>query len=61
MEAMPDPVVSGEDNPSTRAYVTQPFHIAGLLAEMISVHLDYGSCLPEGFADFVHGNVMSPP
>jgi hypothetical protein len=48
LEAMPDPVISREDNPPARAYITKPFHIAGVLAEMIIVELDRCSCLPEG-------------
>jgi hypothetical protein len=48
MEAMPDPVISREDNPPTRAYNTKPFHIICVLAEVIIVHLDHCSGLPEG-------------
>ena len=48
MGAMPDPVISREDNPPTRAYITKPFHIVCILAEMIIVYLNRCSCLPEG-------------
>ena len=48
MEAMADLVISREDNPPTRAYSTKPFHIMGVLTEVIIVPLDHGSGLPEG-------------
>jgi len=48
MEAMPDLIISREDNPPTRSYITKPFHIGCILAEMIIVYLDRCSCLPEG-------------
>jgi hypothetical protein len=48
MEAMSDLVISREDNPPTRAYSTKPFHIICVLTEVIIVHLDHCSGLPEG-------------
>jgi hypothetical protein len=47
MEAMADLVIAREDNPPTRADNTKPFHIMGILAEMIIVYLDHRSGLPE--------------
>jgi hypothetical protein len=48
MEAMPDLVISREDNPPTRTYITKPFHILYGLVEVIIVYLDYCSGLSEG-------------
>jgi hypothetical protein len=53
MDAMPDPVISREDNPPTRAYSTKPFHIACVLAEAIIMYLDRCACLPESIGHFV--------
>ena len=50
MEPMPDPVISREDNPPTWAYITEPFHIVYVLAEVIIVYLDHCSGLPEGIS-----------
>jgi hypothetical protein len=48
MEAMPDPVISREDNPPTWSHITKPFHIVYVLGEVIIVNLDHCSGLPEG-------------
>jgi hypothetical protein len=50
MEAVPDLVISCEDNPPTWAYSTKPFHILCSLAEVIIVYLDYCSGLPESIS-----------
>ena len=50
MEAMPNLVISRENNPPTWAYLTEPFHIGDVLAEMIIVYLDRGSCLFESIS-----------
>jgi hypothetical protein len=48
MEAMPNPVISCEDNPCPLAYCTQPLFIPGVLGKMIVMQLHCCSCLPEG-------------
>jgi hypothetical protein len=53
MEAVPELVISREDNPPTWAYITKPFHILCGLAEVIIVYLDLRPCLSEGLRDHV--------
>src|SRR5438093_5112891 len=43
MGAMSDLVISREDDPPARAYITKPFHIHCSLAEVIIVYLDHCS------------------
>jgi hypothetical protein len=45
---MSDLVISREDNPPARAYITKPFRILYGLAEVIIVYLDNCAGLPEG-------------
>jgi len=53
MGAMSDLVISGEDDPPTRAYITKPFHILCILAEVIIMELDHCSSLPQGIGHHV--------